>query len=185
MQASYVLNLPFGKGRRFVNSLGRPVNMLVSGWSVNGITTFQSGFPVFLTEAQSNPLTQFFGGGTLRPNVVADCRKKVSGSAQSRLGEWFNTSCFEYPGNYTFGNEPRVDANLTSDGVSNYDFAAVKSTRFAGERANVQFRAEFFNIFNRVQFAPPVGQHGSSNFGTILSQVNQPREIQFSLRVNF
>ena len=49
----------------------------------------------------------------------------------------------------------------------------------------MQFRAEFFNIFNRVQFAPPVTQQGSSNFGEILSQVNQPREIQFSLRVNF
>ena len=73
---------------------------------------------------------------------------------------------------------------LTSEGVNNYDFAVMKSTNIS-ERANVQFRAEFFNIFNRVQFAPPVGQQGSSNFGEILSQVNQPREIQFSLRVNF
>jgi hypothetical protein len=182
---SYVLNLPFGKGQKFARNLAPPFDKLVSGWNVDGITTLQSGFPVFLTEASSNPLTQFFGGGTLRPNVIAGCKKKISGSAQSRLGEWFNTSCFAYPGNYTFGNEPRVDASLTSDGVSNYDFAAVKATQFAGERANMQFRAEFFNIFNRVQFAPPVNQQGSSNFGEILSQVNQSREIQFSLRVNF
>ena len=182
---SYVLDLPFGKGQRFANRLSRPADMLVSGWSVSGITTFQSGFPLFLTEAQSNPLTQFFGGGALRPNVVAGCHKKIAGSAVSRLNEWFNTSCFTFPGDYVFGNEPRVDPTLTSEGVNNYDFAAIKSTDLWGERANVQFRAEFFNVFNRVQFAPPVGQQGSSNFGEILSQVNQPREIQFSLRVDF
>ncbi len=181
---SYVLDLPFGKGRRFANKLARPFDMLVSGWSMNGITTFQSGFPVFLTVAQSNPLTQFFGGGALRPNVVAGCNKKISGSAESRLNGWFNTTCFTFPGDYAFGDELRVDANLTSDGVNNYDFAVMKSTNLS-ERASVQFRAEFFNVFNRVQFAPPVGQQGSSNFGEILSQVNQPREIQFSLRVNF
>ena len=140
---------------------------------------------MFLTEAESNPLTQFFGGGALRPNVVAGCNKKISGSAESRLNEWFNTSCFAFPGDYAFGNEPRVDSQLTSEGVNNYDFAAMKSTNIVGERANVQFRAEFFNIFNRVQFAPPVGQQGSSNFGSILSQVNGAREIQFSLRLNF
>ena len=182
---SYVLNLPFGNRQRFANSLARPFDVLVSGWSVNGVTTFQSGFPVFLTEAESNPLTQFFGGGALRPNVVAGCNKKISGSAESRLNEWFNTSCFAFPGDYAFGNEPRVDSQLTSEGVNNYDFAAMKSTSILGERANMQFRAEFFNIFNRVQFAPPVGQQGSSNFGSILSQVNGAREIQFSLRLNF
>ena len=182
---SYVLNLPFGKGQRFAHKLARPVDLLVSGWSLSGITTFQSGFPLFLTEAQSNPLTQFFGGGALRPDVVAGCHKKIAGSAVSRLNEWFDTACFTFPGNYAFGNEPRVDPTLTSEGVNNYDFAAVKSTNLWGEHANVQFRAEFFNMFNRVQFAPPVGQQGSSNFGEILSQVNQPREIQFNLRLNF
>jgi len=182
---SYVLDLPFGKGHRFANHVARPLGTLASGWSVSGITDFQSGFPIFITEAESNPLTQFFGGGALRPNVVAGCNKQVSGSAVSGVNGWFNTSCFTYPGDYAFGNEPRVDANLTSEGVNNYDFAIMKSTNAWGERANVQFRAEFFNIFNRVQFAPPVAQQGSSNFGEILSQVNQPREIQFSLRVNF
>ena len=182
---SYVLNLPFGKGQKFAKNLARPFDKLVSGWTVDGITTLQSGFPVFLTEASSNPLTQFFGGGTLRPNVVAGCDKKISGSAVSRLNGWFNTSCFTFPGNYAFGNEPRVDANITSEGIDNYDFAAMKSTSLSGESVNLQFRAEFFNIFNRVQFAPPVGQQGSSNFGQILSQVDQPREIQFSLRINF
>ena len=134
---SYVLDLPFGRGQRFANKLASPAAVLISGWSVSGIATFQSGFPLFLTEAQSNPLTQFFGGGALRPNVVTGCKKKISGSAESRLNEWFNTSCFTYPGDYAFGNEPRVDANLTSDGVNNYDFAVMKSTNIcrAGQRA--------------------------------------------------
>jgi hypothetical protein len=50
---------------------------------------------------------------------------------------WFNTSCFMYPGDYAFGNEPRVDAKLTSVGVNNYDFAIMKSTNAWGEPANV------------------------------------------------
>ena len=182
---SYLLSLPFSRDQRVLRHFARPADELLSGWEIGGITTLQAGFPVYLTEANSNPLTQFFGGGTLRPNVVPGCEKKMSGSAERRLTGWFNTSCFTFPGNYVFGDEPRVDANITSEGVDNYDFAAMKSTSISGGRVNLQFRAEFFNIFNRVQFAPPVNQQGSSNFGEILSQVNQPREIQFSLRISF
>ena len=100
---SYVLYLPFGKTHKFANNLARPFDILVSGWSVGGIATFQSGFPLFITEAQSIALTQFFSGGTLRPNVVPGCNKAISGSAQSRLNEWFSTSCFTFPGDFAFG----------------------------------------------------------------------------------
>ena len=62
---------------------------LVSGWRVNGITTFQGGFPLPLT-AQATTLASTFGAGTTRPNVIAGCNKIIGGSAQSRLSEWFN-----------------------------------------------------------------------------------------------
>ena len=190
---NYVLPLPFGKEQKFANSLPGPANMLVSGWQVSGITIFQSGFPLFFTTSNNNLLTSNFGAGQLRPNVVPDCNKKVGGSDLARVnkGMWFNAACFVFPtsatdptGLVTFGNESRVDGTLSGAGIKNWDFSAVKSTKL-WESVDLQFRAEFFNIFNRVQFAPPVAQQGSSSIGTVNYQVNNPRQIQFSLRVNF
>ena len=189
----YVLNLPFGKGQKFGNNLNGPANALVSGWAINGITTFQSGFPMFLATASPNLITSSFGAGLLRPNVVPGCNKVIGGSGLSRVnaGGWFNTSCFVYPtsasdptGLVTFGNEPRTDPDIRADGIKNFDFSMQKSTALH-ESVNLEFRTEFFNIFNRVQFSPPVSTQGAGNFGAVLYQANRPRQIQLSLRVNF
>jgi hypothetical protein len=183
---SYVENLPFGKGQKFGNSLNGPLTAIVSGWAINGITTFQSGFPVFFYMSTNNQLASSFGAGTTRPNMVAGCNPVIGGSGLARVkaGGWFNTSCFSNPGSYAFGNEPRVDPSIRGDGIKNFDFAFQKSTAIH-ESANFEFRAEFFNIFNRVQFAPPIPSVGASNFGQVTYQVNKPRQIQLSARVNF
>ena len=91
---------------------------------MNGVTTFQSGFPIAMT-AQSSTLQRSFGSGTTRPNVVTGCDKTTTGSAQSRLNSWFNGSCFTQPGAFAFGSEGRVDPNLTINGIANFDFSAV------------------------------------------------------------
>ena len=197
---SYVLNLPFGKGQQYANNFTGPMGSLVSGWAINGITTVQSGFPLFFSTTTQNQLQSSFGAGTTRPNVVPGCSKKISGSGLTRVnsGGWFNTGCFSYAGDYTFGNEPRVDPDLRSDGIKNFDFSFQKSTSFH-ESANIEFRTEFFNVFNRVQFAPPgsvapvsatsptvvPGAASNGNFGQVTYQVNHPRQIQLSLRINF
>jgi hypothetical protein len=118
--------------------------------------------------------------------VVAGCNKVIGGSglARAQAGGWFNTSCFASPGNFAFGNEPRVDSQVRGDGIKNFDFSLQKSTPIH-ESANFEFRAEFFNIFNRVQFAPPIPSVGASNFGQVTYQVNKPRQVQLSARVNF
>ena len=101
--------------------------------------------------------------------------------------------------NYALGTEPRVDSKLRGPGVANWDFTLQKQTKIV-ERVNLQFRVEFFNIFNRRQFNQPVfnlsnakfdssgnvitGANGGS-FGTISVQRNAPRQIQLSVRVNF
>jgi hypothetical protein len=85
---------------------------------------------------------------------------------------------------WTFGNEPRVDASLRQQGVTNFDFAAFKKTNI-GERFNVEFRAEFFNLFNHPQFGPPNGTQTSATFGEITNTVNLPRLIQFGLKLAF
>lgn len=197
---NYVLNLPFGRGQRFASNIGGIADRAISGWSVNGITTLESGYPVYLNTS-GNQLSKFFGAGTIRPNYTAGCVKTINDSGYNRTltgHTWFNTSCFTLPSSttastgalltgqnaYAFGNEPRVDDAIKSSGVDNWDFSLEKATRLH-EQVALIFRAEFFNTFNRVQFAPPVTQADSTQFGQILQQSNQPRLIQFAMRVNF
>ena len=116
---SYGVNLPFGRGQRFLSST--PVNFLVSGWRVNGITSLVAGTPLSIgananDTTKPNYLMQDFGGGgylqnqnglePLRPNLVPGCKRKESGSAVDRVnsGKWFNTACFAQPGSFEFGN---------------------------------------------------------------------------------
>jgi hypothetical protein len=90
------MDLPFGAGRHYLANLHGPLNKMVSGWAVNGISTFQSGFPLAFIDASPNLLETDFaignggpgppGAGVSRPNYVSGCSKSVSGSAQSRLG---------------------------------------------------------------------------------------------------
>jgi hypothetical protein len=178
---SYVMDIPVGKGRKFLSNANAFVNATIGGWGVQGVTTVQSGFPLHFTTNVNQTNSQ---GGNSRPNVVGGCNKSVSGSAQSRLNAWFNTACFQAPPAFTFGNESRQDPDLRSAGIGNWDFAAFKNFAIR-ERGAVQFRAEFFNIFNRVQFDYPNQTQGNSAFGVVTKQQNTPRLVQLALRVSF
>jgi hypothetical protein len=195
--ASYVVDLPFGHGKKFLSGMSGFGNAVVSGWGLDGITTLQRGFPVKISWGGGDALSQAgLGIGTLRPDYVAGCDKNVGGSALRRVSEWFNTSCFTAPsGNnptvatpnnpWTFGNEPRVDATLRQQGVVNFDFAVFKRTTIM-ERLNVEFRAEFFDLFNHPQFGPPNSTVTSSTFGVVTNTVNSTFRIaQFGLKFIF
>jgi hypothetical protein len=181
---SYVLDLPFGKGRRFMATSSGLMDKAVSGWGVDGITTLQSGFPLVLV-AQPTYISANFGAGTPRPNALPNCEKGVPGGAASRLKGWFNTGCFTQPSQFGFGNENRVDPQLRAGGIANSDLSVFKGTAI-NERFNLQFRAEMFNLFNRVQFAYPnttCCSNTNASFGVVSGQTNQPREFQFALRL--
>jgi hypothetical protein len=187
---SYVVDLPLGRGQKWMPNATGLIGTLVSGWRVHGISTFQGGFPLPLT-AQATTLQTTFGGGTTRPNVIAGCDKKIDGPAQARLDRWFNTSCFSQPGAFAFGSESRTDPKLRTAGIANYDFSVVKRTQIT-ERVGMDLNVEFFNIFNRVQFAPPGEQYNPSTintalnlFGVVRAQQNQPRLIQLAMRLSF
>jgi Carboxypeptidase regulatory-like domain len=187
---NYSLPLPFGKGRHWLNNAGPLENRLVSGWVVSGITTFQSGFPLALT-AQPNALAnQFgfnsiFGFASIRPDVVSSCQAEITGSAQSRLNEWFNTTCYDQPRTpFSIGNASRTDPVLRTAGINNWDLALTKETSI-NKRFRLLVIAQFLNLFNRVQFGQPGVQVGSIGFGEVTSQVNNPRQIQFGLRLAF
>jgi hypothetical protein len=85
---SYVLDLPFGKGKRYFSGGSGVGSKLVSGWGLDGVTTFQRGFPVKLQYGQGNSLTALgLTNGNLRPNVVSGCNKDVSGGPVSET-QW-------------------------------------------------------------------------------------------------
>lgn len=184
---NYSLDLPFGKGQRYAHFTGVP-GVLVSGWGFSGISTFQSGLPLIFT-TNGNYLSQNLGAGTIRPNYVPGCNRKTSGSAFEKFQQnnWFNASCFTKPGDFSFGDESRVDPVLRGQNTANFDFSVFKATQIR-ESVNLQFRAEAFNLFNRVQFNLPgqtlggVGAYGPYNTST---GATNNRVIQLSLRLNY
>ncbi len=197
MVVNFVLDLPFGAGRRFGAGATGLVGKLISGWSLNGVATIQSGFPLAFT-ATPNLIGSGYG---LRPNVDPSCDKTVSGSALDRLDQWFNTSCFTVPNagfvagtpstnpalRWQLGNAPRVDPDLRGHALNNWNMAVSKTTPIQG-RVNLTFRAEAFNLFNRTQFGPPDTQAttaAQSTFGRVTRQLNQPRLMQLAFRLAF
>jgi hypothetical protein len=183
---NFVLDLPFGRGQKYFGNVSGVVGKLVSGWAINGITTFQRGFPLNF-QANATTLSSTFGAGTPRPNIVPGCKIQIDGKAQSKLNQWFNTACFTAPSAFGFGNAPRT-MNIRGEGINNYDFAVAKNTSIT-ERVNFQIRLEAFNIFNRTQFNPPGTVQGISTFGvttaSVASQANQPRLLQLGAKIEF
>jgi hypothetical protein len=191
---SYVLDLPIGKNKAYLSDLSPMADKVVSGWGIDGVTTFQSGFPINIGSAGNGTPTYF--GANLRPNVVPGCKKAASGSADARVkaglagtGGWINGACFSLAPQYTFGNEPRVDPSLRAQGIDNWDFAAFKHTNFGPDnKLGFEFRVEIFNTFNHVQFTPPSGRsYGNANFGQFSGnvQLNNPRLVQFAGKIVF
>lgn len=122
---SYVLDLPVGRGKKYLPGVHGVASALVSGWGINGILTLQRGTPLFLGTA--NNLTGNYDGGS-RPNFdKAACPNGpgTSGSRESRLNDWFNANCFTQPAPFTYGNVGRT-LNLRGDGIRNLDFALFK-----------------------------------------------------------
>ena len=191
---SYVLDLPFGHGKRFASGLTGVANGVVSGWGVDGITTFQRGFPLKITYSGTTALEAAnVGVANIRPDVVPGCDKKSGGN---NLTQWFNTSCFAPPPDFGPGTESRVDPNLRGPGINNFDFAVFKRTNI-GEKMGIEFRTEFFNLFNHPYFSMPAtgyagisGNPSANGFGTITSTVSggvasPERLIQFALKFIF
>jgi hypothetical protein len=174
---SHTYLLPFGAGQRYLGSVHGAVNKLVSGWQSVGILTAQTGFPYTIGSLDlSNTNTGFFGGA--RPNRT--CSGRLSNPS---INEWFDTSCFSVAPPNTLGNSG--NGFLDMPGTFTWDLSAIKDTKLS-ERVTLQFRAELFNAFNRVNFGAPnatVTEPVSSNplLGTINS-AGAGREIQAVFR---
>jgi len=181
-----VLDMPFGRGKKYGSNLTGVANKLVSGWGIDTIVTFQRGFPIIIGGCPG-PLSNsnIPNAGCGRPDRTA-LSHNTSGSVATRLADWFDTTVFTKPTDYSYGNDSRTEPNIRTDGAKNFDFAFFKNTKFGpDEKLGVEFRTEFFNGFNHPQFNPPDSGFGDSNFGRVSGQYNLPRLVQFGLRFSF
>ena len=177
--ASYIYELPFGKGRRWGSNWSGLTDAFLGGWQMSGINTFQSGLGLTATLAGSTVLN-IGGERRARPNVVGN---PVLPDDQRTLQRWFNTDAFAAfnPAPQAFGNEGV--GVMRGPGYVNFDFTFSKSFDIT-EDIRFQFRTELFNAFNRANFGPPNIARDSSGFGQILSASNA-RIIQFGAKIYF
>ncbi len=192
---SYVIELPIGPGHRLLgwnNGLNRQV---FGGWQISGITTLQTGTPfTVFNSAQDfsgfnrfNDRPDFIGTGPL----PQDNRNPDASFSKSY-----------FPNNPPTGRVGTSGRNqYYGPGLQNYNFTLAKSFPLPNERVRLQFRADFFNLFNHTNFSNPEGNQSNANFGKITATVGSatatavgttaglvgggPRVIQLSLRVQF
>jgi carboxypeptidase family protein len=182
-----VLDLPFGKGKKYANNLGTVADKLIGGWGINTIITVQRGFPIIIGGCPGPLSNSGIPNVGCARNTRTALSKQTSGSLDARLARWFDTSVFTNGNDYGYGTDSRTEPNIRSDGMKNFDFAVFKNTKFGpDQRLGAEFRAEFFNGFNHPQFSPPnSGCCGGNDFGRVSGQYNLPRQVQFALRFTF
>lgn len=169
---SGVYELPFGRGKRYLQN--GPASYILGNWEWSSILGLYGGQPVAVVLGFDNASTG--RAAAQRPNVVGNPILENP----TRL-RWFNTAAFARPDPLKFGNAGR---NLfRGPGLKNFDMALMKNFPW-GEKKNLQFRTEFFNAFNLVNFGSPNGNFSSQDFGVILN-ARASRSIQFSLKLSF
>jgi hypothetical protein len=174
LTASYVYQLPFGRGRRYLANAGPVWNRIVGGWGINGISSFMTGnyYSITVTGDRANV------GGFPFQRANRSCDGNL-GRDQRSVSKYFDSSCFSLTPPGTFGNAGR---NIVAiPGINNWDMSAVKETAL-NERVRTQFRAEFFNIINHSQFGLPITAVDNRLFGQIQT-ARDPRQIQLGLKV--
>jgi hypothetical protein len=177
--ANVVYELPFGPGKSIL-SHGVPSRVL-GGWMITGIAQYQVGRPIPLTANNTFPLFN----STHRPNVIAGVPLQNSfDHFDPAVNSWINAAAFQVPAPFTFGTAARDYSNLRAPAFKNQSVGLSKRTLLA-ENVSLTFRAEFFNVFNRVVFAAPASNISAANFGKISSQATAPRQGQVSLRLEF
>lgn len=149
--ASYVYDLPIGRGKAVGSGMNRLADAVIGGWEVSQIATFKQGIPISINGSN---IASY--GGNPRPDVVGDVHV-----AHQTIHEWFNTGAFAYAPYGTFGTAPRFFSYLRGPGYQNWDTAIMKNWRFR-EAMRIQFRAEIFNTFNHPQFYAP--QNGGESW---------------------
>ena len=170
---SGILELPFGKGRKFLSSSHSVAGVVLGGWQLAPVYTYQSGAAIgFGNSLLTCPISQV----------------PISGKNNDKVYQWFNTSCFNRVSSQQLANNlitlsPRF-GGIRADAYNYFDASIMKSTRIH-ERLAVEFRVEVLNLLNQVTFAAPNTSPTSTSFGQVTAQSNVPRRMQFTLRLQF
>jgi hypothetical protein len=160
--------------------LGRNI---LGGWTMTGILVWRDGFPFSVSSGRDTDLD---GVGNNRADLVGDPNLPGGRSLNEKLNKWFNTSAFATPAVGTLGTSIRN--SVGGPGFFDLDYSMIKSFSIPygpfRETQKLDFRAEFFNIFNHPNFNAPVSNMTSSTFGQIQS-AGDPRILQFALKYIF
>jgi hypothetical protein len=192
--ANTIWQIPVGRGRAFLGNASRPTNFLLGGWQLSGIASARSGLPLNVTISRSASALPDQLNKNQRPDRVPGVPLYPDNKIPQN---WLNPAALSVPADGTWGNLGRNA--VRAPGLWQLDPSLNK--RFAvTERVGLNFRAEAFNVLNRAQYgrpavswAPPKGNvTNPNNYGVITSSYNTnptgsgtPRELQFSLKVDF
>jgi hypothetical protein len=199
--ASVIYDLPFGRGKHFGHDWNSAANTILGNWQVTLIEKITSGFPVFVVDTAnftSGVNFQNNGNSLIRPNQLGD--PNTAGPVSANPGctapsqvhtttHWFNPCAFASAPAGELGNANRTP--LSGPDFVNTDFSVIKQFALPREGMGLNFRAEFFNLFNHAQFglpntgSNPFADVSSPNFGSVNSTVNNPRVVQFGLKLTF
>jgi len=157
---------------------------ILGGWNVSGALRYESGRPynIFM----NNDLGGLIFSGQKRPNRAQGTNAIAShdGFFNPNTMNYFNKDAWVDPGPNQFGDAPRADGTVRGFPTYNEDASLFKNFKLH-EQLNMRFAAEFGNLFNRVDFCDPDRNFSNGSFGTVNTQCNQPRSIQFALRLDF
>jgi hypothetical protein len=188
--ANAIYQLPFGAGKPYLNAPGIWRDMFGS-WEATSTVIARTGFPVNVLINRPASATPDGNTTDQRPDLVPGVSLTPPGG--SSIGQWINPAAFAIPAAGTWGDTPR-DV-LRGPGTWQIDMGLAKHVPLT-ERVGMQFRAEFFNVFNHPQYGLPQPTFNASGFGDIINGVNTntpaspvgtgtPREIQLALRFTF
>ena len=188
LNANLVYELPFGRNQRYLDSPGFLRDILGS-WELNAVVTARTGFPVNVTIDRSSSQIPDGNPNNQRPDRVLGIALTPPGGRTTL--EWINPAAFETPAPGRFGDAPRNIAR--APGAWQADIGIAKNVLLT-ERAGLQIRTEFFNVFNHPQYGAPQADlsAGPAIFGSIISTINTgpvgagtPRQMQLALRLSF
>jgi len=172
--ASYVYELPVGRGRHFGSKWNSFVNALIANWQTSGIYSFHTGFPLTIRAVDKS--------GTISRGARANCNGAVHVSqGVGPAATWFDTSVFSQPLPGTLGT--CGNGVLRGPGLSEFDFGVQKKIPLS-ESKSVEFRGEFINLTNTPILNSPTTSVTSALFGQIRSAQGE-RNVQLALKVYF
>jgi hypothetical protein len=179
ISAYAIYDLPFGRGRMLAQNANKIVNGVIGGWEVSPIVSFRTGWPMPVYGASDN-------SGTFGRGARADCNgvPSIVNTFIPGIGrQWFNnTGQFTNPASGTFGNCSPQLSDLRSPHYADVDLSLHKDFLIT-ERFRLQFRSDFINAFNHVQYNAP-----NMGLGTTMGQITgaqPPRNIQLALKLYY